>query len=61
MSPNFGKLKAIEGRKEGDFRGLHARLIANAEEVAFYGGADMEKQFLNKEFTSLKKWMELIL
>ncbi len=60
LSPNFGKLKAIEGRKEGDFRGLHARLIANAEEVAFYGGADMEKQFLNKEFLSLKKWMELI-
>jgi ATP-binding cassette subfamily D (ALD) long-chain fatty acid import protein len=60
LSPNFGKLKAIEGRKEGDFRSLHARLIANAEEIAFYGGADMEKAFLNKEFSSLKKWMELI-
>ncbi|KAI0446440.1 ABC transporter transmembrane region 2-domain-containing protein [Xylaria telfairii] len=58
MSPPFGKLKAVEGRKEGDFRGLHARLIANAEEVAFYGGADMEKTFLNKEFKSLKNWME---
>ncbi|KAI1752202.1 ABC transporter transmembrane region 2-domain-containing protein [Xylaria castorea] len=58
MSPPFGKLKAVEGRKEGDFRGLHARLIANAEEVAFYGGAEMEKTFLNKEFRSLKNWME---
>ncbi|ROT34991.1 peroxisomal long-chain fatty acid import protein [Sodiomyces alkalinus F11] len=58
LSPPFGKLKAVEGRKEGDFRSLHARLIANAEEVAFYGGADMEKQFLNKEFKSLKSWME---
>jgi len=58
LSPPFGKLKAVEGRKEGDFRGLHARLIANAEEVAFYGGASMEKQFLDKEFKSLKKWME---
>ncbi|KAI1425761.1 ABC transporter transmembrane region 2-domain-containing protein [Xylaria sp. FL1777] len=58
MSPPFGKLKAVEGRKEGDFRGLHARLIANAEEVAFYGGAEMEKTFLNKEFKSLKNWME---
>jgi ATP-binding cassette subfamily D (ALD) long-chain fatty acid import protein len=38
LSPPFGKLKAVEGRKEGDFRSLHARLIANAEEVAFYGG-----------------------
>ncbi|TGJ87613.1 hypothetical protein E0Z10_g1149 [Xylaria hypoxylon] len=58
VSPPFGKLKAVEGRKEGDFRGLHARLIANAEEVAFYGGAEMEKTFLNKEFKSLKNWME---
>ncbi|KXJ91393.1 ABC transporter transmembrane region 2-domain-containing protein [Microdochium bolleyi] len=58
MSPPFGKLKAVEGRKEGDFRSLHARLIANAEEVAFYGGADMEKTFLNREFKSLKTWME---
>ncbi|TEA14421.1 Peroxisomal long-chain fatty acid import protein 2 [Colletotrichum sidae] len=58
LSPPFGKLKAVEGRKEGDFRSLHARLIANAEEIAFYGGADMEKTFLNKEFKSLKNWME---
>ncbi|KAK4181307.1 ABC transporter transmembrane region 2-domain-containing protein [Triangularia setosa] len=58
LSPPFGKLKAVEGRKEGDFRSLHARLIANAEEVAFYGGAEMEKTFLNREFKSLKNWME---
>ncbi|KND91345.1 Peroxisomal long-chain fatty acid import protein 2 [Tolypocladium ophioglossoides CBS 100239] len=58
LSPPFGKLKAVEGRKEGDFRSLHARLIANAEEVAFYGGADMVKTFLNREYKSLKSWME---
>ncbi|KAK5657102.1 hypothetical protein OQA88_3630 [Cercophora sp. LCS_1] len=58
LSPPFGKLKAVEGKKEGDFRSLHARLIANAEEVAFYGGAEMEKTFLNKEFKSLKNFME---
>lgn len=58
LSPPFGKLKAVEGAKEGDFRSLHARLIANAEEVAFYGGAEMEKHFLNREFRSLKNWME---
>ena len=58
LSPPFGKLKAVEGRKEGDFRALHARLIANAEEVAFYGGADMEKVFLDKGYKDLKTWME---
>ena len=58
LSPPFGKLKAVEGRREGDFRGLHSRLIANAEEVAFYGGADIEKVFLDKSFKDLKSWME---
>ena len=58
LSPPFGKLKAVEGRKEGDFRSLHARLIANAEEVAFYGGAEMEKVFLDKGYKDLKTWME---
>ncbi|KAF2268205.1 hypothetical protein CC78DRAFT_455470 [Lojkania enalia] len=58
LSPPFGKLKAVEGRREGDFRGLHSRLIANAEEVAFYGGDQMEKHFLDKGFKELKHWME---
>ncbi|KAI4235036.1 MAG: hypothetical protein L6R40_006582 [Gallowayella cf. fulva] len=58
LSPPFGKLKAVEGRREGDFRGLHARLIANAEEVAFYGGADIEKTFLDSGFKDLTSWME---
>src|SRR6478609_7661865 len=54
LSPPSGERKAVEGRKEGDFRSLHARLIANAEEVAFYVGAETEKTFLNREFKSLK-------
>ncbi|KAK2742467.1 hypothetical protein FQN57_005358 [Myotisia sp. PD_48] len=59
-SPPFGKLKAVEGKKEGDFRSLHSRLLANAEEIAFYGGADMERVFLNKSFKNLQQWMESI-
>jgi ATP-binding cassette subfamily D (ALD) long-chain fatty acid import protein len=58
LSPPFGKLKAVEGRREGDFRALHSRLIANAEEVAFYGGDQMEKHFLERGFKDLKHWME---
>ncbi len=59
LSPPFGKLKAVEGKKEGDFRGLHARLIANAEEIAFYGGADVEKVYLNRSFRELEAgWKE---
>ena len=58
LSPPFGKLKAVEGRREGEFRGLHARLIANAEEVAFYGGEQMEKVFVDQGFRDLKGWVE---
>ena len=58
LSPPFGKLKAVEGRREGEFRGLHARLIANAEEVAFYGGEQMEKVFVDQGFRDLKTWVE---
>lgn len=58
VSPPFGKLKAVEGKKEGDFRGLHSRLLANAEEVSFYGGADTERVFLTRSFKDLQRWME---
>ncbi|KAL9600916.1 MAG: hypothetical protein Q9219_002851 [cf. Caloplaca sp. 3 TL-2023] len=58
LSPPFGKLTAVEGRREGEFRLLHSRLIANAEEVAFYGGADLEKAFLDAGFRDLTSWME---
>ena len=58
LSPPFGKLKAVEGRREGDFRSLHSRLITNAEEIAFYGGADIERVFLEKRFRELRNWME---
>ena len=58
LSPPFGKLKAVEGKREGDFRGLHTRLIANAEEVAFYGGDQIERTFLDKSFKELKALME---
>lgn len=58
LSPPFGKLKAVEGKREGDFRALHARLIANAEEVAFYGGDQTEKVWLDKGFRDLEIWMQ---
>ena len=60
LSPPFAKLKATEGKKEGDFRSLHARLIANAEEIAFYKGSETEKSFLNKEFNELRNWMDKV-
>ena len=55
VSPAFGKLAAAEARLEGDFRNGHARLITNAEEIAFYNGAEKERTILNKTYGALMR------
>lgn len=54
ISPSFGKLAARETRLEGDYRNAHSRVITNAEEIAFYDGAGIEKQSLSHSFARLK-------
>ncbi|RHZ85610.1 hypothetical protein Glove_63g89 [Diversispora epigaea] len=61
VTPAFGKLAAEEAKLEGDFRGVHTRLITNAEEIAFYHGAELERSILNRTYTSLIKHINGIL
>lgn len=60
-TPAFGKLAALEAKLEGDFRAAHSRLIINAEEISFYGGAKTESGILNRAFLRLVKHISSIL
>lgn len=53
ISPPFGRFAAKEQSLEGEFRHTHSRLINHSEEIAFYGGAEREKQIANSSFQKI--------
>lgn len=61
VTPGFGRLAQVEAKLEGDFRGVHSRLITNAEEVAFYDGGGREFTILEHSYKTLIKHVNRIL
>ncbi|KAF9945238.1 ATP-binding cassette sub- D member 3 [Mortierella alpina] len=55
LSPPFGKYTAVEQKLEGDFRFAHSRIIAHSEEIAFYNGAEREKEGVNSSFDKIAR------
>jgi ABC-type uncharacterized transport system fused permease/ATPase subunit len=56
--PPLGALVAEQAALEGELRHVHARLIANAEQVGFYRGHKVESRHLMSAYDELREHMD---
>lgn len=55
LSPPFGAQAAARSQAAGELRAMHARVAANAEEIALLRGESMEETHLSEAFRKVAK------
>lgn len=58
--PNFAYLVAKSQEKEGNLKTNHSQLVQHAEEVAFYGGEELEREHADRLLRSITRHEALI-
>ena len=53
ITPSFGAYTAEEAALAGQLRFTHGRLAEASEEIAFYGGEEVEKMILERDYYGL--------
>ncbi|KAG9314614.1 adrenoleukodystrophy protein [Chiua virens] len=61
VTPSFGTYTSQSAALAGSLRHAHSRLAEFAEEVAFFGGEDAEKEILEKEYMNLVRHEEKVM
>ncbi|KAG8220058.1 ABC transporter transmembrane region 2-domain-containing protein [Butyriboletus roseoflavus] len=61
VTPSFGTYTAQSAALAGSLRHTHSRLAEFAEEVAFFGGEDAEKEIIEKEYMMLVRHEEKVM
>jgi ATP-binding cassette, subfamily D (ALD), member 3 len=55
IMPPFARYHREAQQLEGSFRSHHTRLITHAEEIAFYGGSEREREIVDESFNGIRK------
>jgi ABC-type uncharacterized transport system fused permease/ATPase subunit len=58
VRPNFARMVTEKAAREGELRSAHARVINNAEEIAFFGGHLRESALLEGNFQNMVRFVK---
>ncbi|KIO02384.1 hypothetical protein M404DRAFT_147834 [Pisolithus tinctorius Marx 270] len=61
LSPSFGTYTAQSAALAGNLRHGHSRLVEFAEEIAFFGGQETERELLEREYITLVRHEEEVM